>query len=198
MVFAQKPLLRHKLVKWFLSSTVVFAIYLRPCTFVYVLDPRYLGIDMTPDQRIEVEEMIYSHPTLGRHLTTELQVAMVVEYTNFRIAALEMRRSGSRLFRSLTAKSMSVLILWMSHGDPWPTQQILAKQVFSMVASSAASERNFSAFAFVHTKQRNCLSEASVEKLVYVRTNNLQFTKQQGVAAAFSNDDDITHSDADY
>jgi hypothetical protein len=44
---------------------------------------------------------------------------------------------------------------------------------------------------------RNCLSEASVKKLVYVRTNNLQFTKQQGVAAAFSNDDDITYRDAD-
>ena len=66
-----------------------------------------------------------------------------------------------------------------------------------MVASSAASERNFPAFVFVHTRQRNCLSEASVKKLVYVRTNNLQFTKQQGVAAAFSNDDDVTHSDAD-
>ena len=112
MVFAQKPLLRHKLVKWFLSSmhTVVFAIYLRPCTFVYVLDPRYLGIDITPDQQIEVEEMIYSHPTSGRNLTTELKDAMVVEYTKFRIAALEMRRSGSRLFRSLTAKSMSFLM----------------------------------------------------------------------------------------
>ena len=202
MVFAQKPLLRHELVKCFLSSTVVFAIYLRPraiylrpCTFVYVLDPHYLGIDMTPDQRIEVEEMIYSHPTLGRNLTTELQDAMVVEYTNFKIAALEMRRSGSRLFCSLTAKSMSVLMFWMSHCGPWPTLQILAKQVFSMVA---ASERNFSAFAFVRTKQRNCLSETSIKKLVYVRTNNLPFTKQQGVAAAFSNDDDITHSDADY
>ena len=82
MVFAQKPLLRQKLVKWFLSSTVVFAIYLRPraiylrpCTFVYVLDPRYLGIDTTPDQRMEVEEMINSHPTSGRDLTAELQDA---------------------------------------------------------------------------------------------------------------------------
>ena len=64
------------------------------------------------------------------------------------------------------------------------------------LASSAASERNFSAFAFVHSKQTNCLSEASVEKLIYVRRNNLQFTKQQGVASAFSNDDDITYSDA--
>ena len=131
-----------------------------------MLDPHYLGIDMTPDQQMEVEEMTYSHPTSGRDLTAELQDAMVVEYTNSRIAALEMRRSGSRLFCSLTAKSMSVLMFWMSHGGPWPTLQILAKQVFSMVASSAASERNFSAFVFVHTKQRNCLSEASVEKLV--------------------------------
>ena len=91
------------------------AIYLRPCTIVYVLDPRYLGNDTTPDQRMEVEEMINSHhPTSGRDLTAELQDAMVVEYTNSRIAALEMRRSGSRLFCSLTAKSMSVLMFWMS------------------------------------------------------------------------------------
>ena len=163
----------------------------------YVLDPRYLGMDMTPDQRMEVEEMIYSHPT-SRRDPSESQDTMVVEYTNFRIAALEMRRSGSSLFRALTSKNISVLMFWMSHGDPWPTLQTLARQVLSMVASSAASERNFSGFAFVHTKQRNCLSEASVEKLVYVRTNNLQFTKQPGAVAAF-NDDDITYSDdADY
>ena len=74
------------------------AIYLRHCTFVYVLDPCYLGIDITPDQQMEVEEMMYSHPTLGRDSTAELQYAMVVEYTNFGIAALEMGRSGSRLF----------------------------------------------------------------------------------------------------
>jgi hypothetical protein len=30
--FNQEPLLRQKLVKWFLSSKVVFAIYLRPRT----------------------------------------------------------------------------------------------------------------------------------------------------------------------
>ena len=175
MVFAQKPLLRHKLVKWFLSSsTVVFAIYLRPravylrpCTFV----------------------RLYS--------TAELQDAMVVEYTNFRIVTLEMRRSGSRLFRSLTAKrSISVLMFWMSHGDPWPTLQILAKQVFSMVALSAASERNFSAFAFVHTKQRTVSARPPSKS--WVTYEHTTFTKQQGVAAAFSNDDDITHSAADY
>ena len=111
---------------WFLPERflVVFAICLRPCaiylricTFVYVLDPRYLGIDMTPDQRMEVEEMMYSHPTFGRDSTAELQDAMVFEYTNFRIAALEMRRSGSRLFCSLIAKSISVLALVRIRND---------------------------------------------------------------------------------
>ena len=49
-----------------------------------------------------------------------------------------------------------------------------------MVASSAASERNFSAFAFVQTKLRNRLTEAAVvEKLVYVRTKNMQFMNQE-------------------
>ena len=47
-----------------------------------------------------------------------------------------------------------------------------------MVASSAASERNFSAFAHIHTKLRNRLSDDVVEKLVYVRTNNMQLMKQ--------------------
>ena len=63
--------------------------------------------------------------------------------------------------------------------NSFPSLQQLAKQVFSMVASSAASERNFSAFAFVQTKLRNRLSEAAVEKLVYVRTNNMQFMNQE-------------------
>ena len=75
-------------------------------------------------------------------------------------------------------QSIGPLKFWLSHGDSYPSLQRLAKQVFSMVASSAASERNFSAFAHIHTKLRNRLSDDVVEKLVYVRTNNMQFMKQ--------------------
>ena len=63
-------------------------LFIRPCIFAYVLDPRYLGIDMTPDQRMEVEEMIYSHPTSGRNFTTELQDAMVVEYMHYTVPCI--------------------------------------------------------------------------------------------------------------
>ena len=114
-----------------------------------------------------------------------------VEYTNFRIAALELRRSGSRLFRSLvTAKSLSVLMFWMSHGDPWPTLQILAKQVFSMVASSAAHLSGIPQHLRLFIQSKGTVSARPPSKS--------RFTKQQNVAAAFSNNDDITHSDADY
>ena len=67
----------------------------------------------------------------------------------------------------------------MSDGNSFPSLQQLAKQVFSMVATSAASERNFSTFAFVQSKLRNRLSQDAVEKLVYIRTNNMQFMNQE-------------------
>jgi len=45
-----------------------------------------------------------------------------------------------------------------------------------MSTSSAASERNFSTFGFVHSKLRNSLSIESVDKLVFIKTNYRLFT----------------------
>jgi hypothetical protein len=59
-----------------------------------------------------------------------------------------------------------------------------------MVASSAASERNFSTHGFVHSKLCNCVSEDAVEKLVYIKTNNIQFCNQTALAADFNADDE--------
>jgi hAT family C-terminal dimerisation region len=53
----------------------------------------------------------------------------------------------------------------------WPLLQQIALKVFSLATSSAASERNFSTFGFVHSKLRECLTAEKVEKLVYVKTN---------------------------
>ena len=77
----------------------------------------------------------------------------------------------------------------MSRGDTWPTLQGFARQFFSLVASTAASEHNFLTFGFVHTKLRNCLTEASVETLVYIKTYNLQLTKQDHSVGNLKEDD---------
>jgi hypothetical protein len=39
-----------------------------------------------------------------------------------------------------------------------------------MATSSAASERNFSTFGFIHSKMRNSLAAEKVQKLVFSKT----------------------------
>jgi hAT family C-terminal dimerisation region len=51
-----------------------------------------------------------------------------------------------------------------------PVLQHVAIKLFTMATSGAASERNFSTMAFIHSKLRNSLSVVSVEKLVYIKS----------------------------
>ncbi|CAB4438561.1 unnamed protein product, partial [Rhizophagus irregularis] len=56
-----------------------------------------------------------------------------------------------------------------SYSAPELTQ--VAKKVLSIPTSSAASERNWSAFAYIHDKKRNRLRADRVLKLVYIFSN---------------------------
>lgn len=78
----------------------------------------------------------------------------------------------------LQKKKMTVLEYWQTDGNEWPMQKDVAMRVFAMVASSAASERNFSTFGFIHSKLRNCLSPTLVEKLVYIKANMQELEDQ--------------------
>ena len=71
----------------------------------------------------------------------------------------------------LTNKQISPLQYWKSNGSDWPTLQKVAVRLFSVVTSSAASERNFSTFGFISQKLRSRLSTDTIEKLVFVKTN---------------------------
>ena len=74
----------------------------------------------------------------------------------------------------LIGQSKSVLQWWNADGTVWPLLQDLATCVFSMAASSAASERKFSSFGFIHTKLCNRLCPEKVAKLGYIKTNTAQ------------------------
>ena len=55
----------------------------------------------------------------------------------------------------------------------------MAKRILSIPTSSAASERNWSAFAYIHDKKRNRLTPDRVLKLVYIYSNyKLQMPKE--------------------
>ena len=62
---------------------------------------------------------------------------------------------------------------WALDGTQWPHLQPVAQKIFSLISSSAACERNFSSMGFIHSKLRNRLSQNTIEKLVFVRSNRL-------------------------
>ena len=160
----------------------------------YLLDPRYLGSGMTPERRILVEELIFNQPiSRSKPSTAMSQEDLFSDFSNFWIAAQEMKNQNTIVYRMIMERKISVLKFWLSRGDVWPHLQQLAKKIFGLVASSAASERNFSTFGFANSKLRNSLSPAAVEKLAFIKTNNLQFTNQNhlcGVDEDEYNEDD--------
>ena len=160
----------------------------------YLLDPRYLGDGMSRTLRKEVEDVIYGYPTKNGTTNNTRKEQMAQEYTSFRIEALDERQQQSFRFK-LIGQSKSVLQWWIADGTDWPLLQDLAKRVFSLPASSAASERNFSTFSFVHSKLRNRLDEEKVLKLVYIKTNTMQIDHNVSV---MSDDDSDMSTDEEY
>ena len=60
---------------------------------------------------------------------------------------------------------------WFQFGGEVPNLQKCALRIVSQCVSSSGCERNWSAFALVHTKQRNRLLYGKLHKLVSVRYN---------------------------
>lgn len=60
----------------------------------------------------------------------------------------------------------------------FPSLFLIAKPITEMICSSAASERTWSTFRFLHSRLRNRLSNESVEKLVFVYTNSALMDKK--------------------
>ena len=162
----------------------------------YALDPRYLceGIiidDDGNDFSDELEDFIVSFPANDHDDVDDARkVLMSREYTAFRLFAGYQKREGSRHYLELVDKTISVLNWWQLRGPRrWPLLFEVAKKVFNMAASSAASERCFSAFAFIHSKLRNYLQDTKVEKLVYIKSN-YNFFHDSNWASDSCDDDD--------
>jgi hypothetical protein len=77
----------------------------------------------------------------------------------------------------LRDKRKTPLQYWQADGVAWPLLQDIAITLFAMVTSSAASERKFSTFCFIHSKLRNSLAAEKVQKLVFIKTNYPSFAE---------------------
>ncbi|XP_047082658.1 uncharacterized protein LOC124693233 [Lolium rigidum] len=79
-------------------------------------------------------------------------------------------RFGQRLARS-SAETMAPTEWWFQFGGEVPNLQKCALRIVSQCVSSSGCERNWSAFAMVHTKQRNRLLYGKLHKCVSVHHN---------------------------
>jgi hAT family C-terminal dimerisation region len=93
--------------------------------------------------------------------------------------------------------NMNAKAYWNVFGkSEYPALYICANYVFDMVASSASSERVWSAFGFIHSKLRNRLTTTRVEKLISIYVNHAIMEKLDIIDSLFS-DHSILEEDED-
>ena len=130
----------------------------------YILDPQFLN-----ESKInEIESDCYKEFTefTKEKFGYEESVELFAELVKF-------RNKNSPYNNEIIWGTVNILnnpsLWWQS----WPNSKLqqLAIRIFSIPTSSAAAERNFSNFGFIHNKIRNRLKNERVKKLVYIYGN---------------------------
>lgn len=129
----------------------------------YALDPEFLGHD----------------DVLGdRHVSDGVNEALKALAPNKFVDCLQQLRAyrnRTGIFSEPTitdaAKRMGAHAFWECCGASVPELRSVAMRTLSQPCTSSASERNWSAYEFVHSKKRNRLSSQRCNDLVFVFTN---------------------------
>jgi hAT family C-terminal dimerisation region len=146
----------------------------------YMLDPRYIGQGLPADLRASLDEALINKP--ADEVTTindDRKEKLFMQYTAFFISATKEKQANSFRYQMLAKGRKTPFQYWFADGCQWPVLQSVAVKLFSMATSSAASERNFSAMGFIHSKLRKSLSPKTVEKLVFIKSNLPAFCENE-------------------
>jgi hypothetical protein len=138
-----------------------------------LLDPRFLGGGMPPGRLADIKQILINFPGEDGSSCPERKRRIYLDFQDFLITALDARRLGGFEYQMLMQGETTPLQYWLQN-TTYKTLAPIAVKIFSMAASSAASERNFSTFGFIHSKLRNRLGADKVKKLVYIKTNAVQ------------------------
>jgi len=85
---------------------------------------------------------------------------------------------------------LTALQYWQIDGVSYPVLSKEAIKVFSMVTSSASSEREFSSMSFIHSKLCNRLGNDKVNKLIFIKNNAGQVFCWKDMYWKFSDNED--------
>ena len=144
----------------------------------HYFDPRFSGKYLTAPMKLQIERYILSHHT---------DIIKNAELLVYKAHINSLKEEAPNFADNIGAKNSPVtLLLWWEAVDVdsgFPNIRKLAIRLASLCATSSASERNFSTFAFIHNKLRNRLKDSTLERLVYIFSNrkelqNKGFTKR--------------------
>ena len=163
----------------------------------YLLDPVMIGDSMLDAHRNRAETALFDSVSCSIVITEENQddidnkkEQLFKEYTEWIIHAREFRRKNDFKFKMLLKGTKTALQYWQIDGISYPVLSKEAIKVFSMVTSSASSEREFSSMAFIHSKLRNRLGNDKVNKLIFIKNNAGQVFCQKDTYWKLSDDED--------
>jgi len=130
----------------------------------YLLDPRYLGENIAVQRRVQLDQII-----INNNPQMTLQLGAYRAYINTLLLA------NDPLLNQLRANNVpEVSVQFFINQLPpnmFPLVSSYLQNIFSLVCSSSASERNFSTHSFIHSKARNRLGYDKVKMLVYIFVN---------------------------
>ena len=96
---------------------------------------------------------------------------LCMQYPKFFIVTSQQKNKKLFCYKVLLKGPKIPLEYWLVDGCEWPELQMIATKPFSMAASSATAEHNFSSMGFIHSKLYNSLSPKTVEKLAFIKSN---------------------------
>lgn len=129
----------------------------------YYLDPRYCGKSLSQEHsRINflIEE---ASKLINKNSNAQLAREMLEYQSKLGVFSLNVLWSDEATKDPIT--------WWSALRNEVPVLSELAAKLMSIPASSAAAERNWSHFGFVHSLRRNRLTNDRVFKLVYLYSN---------------------------
>ena len=150
----------------------------------YLLDPRYKGEYLPSSTRDAVSRFAVNQTHDASVLSS------IDDFLNCRSSF-----SGSEIWTTESTTRISPYVWWKSFGNASPVLSKLARKLFSVPASSASSERVWSACGFIHSDVRNKLGSQKALQAAFVY-KNLQLEVPEKVKhwiPAFTGE-----SDADY
>ena len=135
----------------------------------FLLDPRF-GRQLMDDEdvnRIMDLAISYINPDPDRDSYLSIYEQLIKYFNHIE----DLKTSNHAKYQLLVSGKLTIMELWKYMRSPYPLLDSLMTKIFSLVCSTASTERNWSLQGLIHNKFRSRLDPDKVMKLAFVKSN---------------------------